>query len=115
MSELRLKKVESLLKEEISAMISKKELKDPRLDPPITITGVSVSKDLKHSRVYVSFYKDLENREDLVKTLNHAAGFIQGKLGKRLHLKTIPRLTFYSDNSIERGFKLIQKIKEILP
>ena len=114
MSEIRLRKVESLLKEEISSMISKKVIKDPRIDPLVAITSLIVSKDLKYSKVYVSFYGEKEVREQCVRALNHASGFIQRSLGKRLHLKTIPKLTFYQDDSIEQGFRITQGIKELL-
>ncbi len=114
MSEKRLKRVESLLKEEISSMIIKSEIKDPRVDPLLTITEIKVSKDLNYAKIFISYYGDKEKLKQLVFALNHASGFIRGKLGKRLHLKTIPKLTFNPDNSIERGFRITQKIKELL-
>ena len=112
MSEIRIRKVESLLLEEISEIILKEDLKDPRINKLLSITEVRVSKDLGHAKVYVSFYGDRETFTVIVDTLNHASGYIRGLLGRRIRLRTIPELKFILDESIERGFKLIRKIEE---
>ena len=113
MAEVRLRKVESLLKEEISGLISRKVIKDPRLAPLTTITGVEVSRDLRHAKVYVSFYGDAKKRTQSVEALNHAAGFIHTKLKKNIRLRFIPKLTFLADDSIERGVRLTNKLRDI--
>jgi len=114
MSEVRIRKVESLLLEEISEIILKEDLKDPRINKLLSITAVEVSKDLGHAKVYVSYYGDRETFIIMVDTLNHASGFIRGLLGKRIRLRTIPELKFILDESIEKGFNLIRKIEETL-
>jgi len=111
MGEIRLKKVKSLLREEISSMISKRELKDPRIDSLSRISDISLSKDLKYAVVYISYFGEHDICDLTVNALNHSAGFIQGTLGRRLHLRAIPRLTFKSDQSIERGFKMNELLK----
>jgi ribosome-binding factor A len=113
MAEVRLKKVESLLKEEISGLISRGVIKDPRLAPMTTITDVEVSRDLHFAKVYVSFYGDADVRAQSVEALNHAAGFIHTKLKKNIRLRFIPRLNFFADDSIERGIRLTNKIRDI--
>ena len=113
MSEIRLRKVERLLREEISIMISSGVIKDPRVDSLISITKLSVSKDLRHAKIYMSMYGDANKVKKCVEALNHAAGFIQKNLGKRLHLKTIPRLVFINDDSIEQGLRMTQKINNL--
>ena len=113
MSELRLKRVESLVKEEIGNLINRQIIKDPRVNPLATVTRVRASKDLKYSKVFISFYGEASRRWECVQALNHAAGFIQKELGARLHLRFIPKLTFLEDSSIEQGFRITQKLKEI--
>jgi len=113
MSEVRRKKVESLLKEEISALISGGVVKDPRVPPMTVVTAVELSKDLRHAKVFISFFGSAEERARCVDALNHAAGFIHNKLGSGLHLRFIPLLDFRVDDSIERGVRLTQKIKEL--
>jgi ribosome-binding factor A len=111
MSEVRLRKVESLLKHEISDLLAKSVVKDPRIHPMTAVTDVS--RDLHYAKVYVSFFGEEAERRGSAGALNHAAGFIQRELGKRLRLRFIPKLTFYPDNSIERGVRVTQKIREI--
>ncbi len=114
MSEVRLRKVESLIQEQISALLAARVVKDPRVHELTAITGVRVSRDLRYAKVYVSFYATGEERERCVEALNHAAGFIRRALRERVRLRTVPNLTFLVDNSIERGFRVTQKIKEAL-
>lgn len=113
MSEVRLKRAESLLLHEISELISRQVIKDPRVNPLAAITKVSLSKDLKYSKIYISFYGELKQRKECVQGLNHAAGFIQKELGTRLRLRFIPKLSFLEDNSIEQGFRVTQKLRDI--
>lgn len=115
MREIRLKRVESLLLEKISDIIIKNELKDPRLDAFITISRLQVAKDFKLAKVYISYMGDEETHTTIVKVLNHAAGFIQGLLGKRIRLKHTPKLAFYVDHSLEKGFEITQKLKGLFP
>jgi ribosome-binding factor A len=113
MAEVRLKKVESLLKEEISSLISRRVIKDPRLASMTTITDVEVSRDLHYAKVFVSLFGDKEARTRSVEALNHASGFIHAVLKKSIRLRFIPRFTFVADDSIERGVRLTNKIRNL--
>jgi ribosome-binding factor A len=113
MPELRLKRLESLLRDEISSMIIRGEIKDPRLERLTTVTDVSVSRDLGHAKVFVSRFGDRETLVAGVAALNHAAGFIQGVLSRRVSLRTFPKLTFILDDSIARGFRITEKLRDI--
>ena len=115
MSIIRLKKVESLLREKICDLIIKNKIKDPRIDKLLSITDVSVSKDINYAKIYVSYYGAKEKAQEIIAALNHAAGFIQKKIGTSLRLKATPKLTFFHDESIARGFRITHKLKEILP
>jgi ribosome-binding factor A len=110
MPNVRLKRVESLLREEISSLILRNEIKDPRVDSMVSISGVSVSKDLEYAKVRVSGFKESDELEAAVEGLNHAAGFIQSRLGRKLRFKNTPRLTFVPDHSIEEGFEVNRSI-----
>ena len=46
--------------------------------------------------------------------LNHAAGFIQRVLSKRMSLRIFPRLTFVVDDSMENGFRIAKKLRDIM-
>ncbi len=113
MSEVRQKRVESLIREHIAALIHGQTIKDPRVLPLAVVTQVAASKDLKYAKVFISYYGDAALRRQCVEALNHAAGFVQKELGARLRLRFVPRLTFLEDASIEQGFRIAQKLREI--
>ncbi|MBN1799001.1 MAG: 30S ribosome-binding factor RbfA [Spirochaetales bacterium] len=113
MQTIRTKKVNSFLKEEISKLILNNKIKDPRIDGLITITDVEVSKDMQYAKVFISCIGSEEKRVSIISGLNHATGFIQKEIGKNMHTRYTPRLTFYYDNSLERGFRITKKINEI--
>jgi ribosome-binding factor A len=71
---------------------------------------VSVSKDLAYAKVRVSGFKERNELESAVTALNHASGFIQGRLGRKLKFRETPKLTFLSDHSIEEGFEVNRTI-----
>lgn len=114
MNSHRVRRVESLLGEEIGRLIVEREIKDPRVSTLLSVTGVSVSKDLVYARVRVSGYVSRKRLDRGVKALNGAAGFIQAKLGKKLRFRTTPKLTFVADHSIEEGFEVNRQLKEAL-
>lgn len=82
------------------------ELKDPHVGM-ITITEVKVTPDYAHAKV---FFTMLDDSPEKVKTtldrLHHASGFLRAQLGKRLHIHTLPQLSFVYDNSIAQGMAL---------
>ena len=114
MSELRLRRIESLLREEICSMIFTGEIKDPRIERLTTVTEVNVSRDLGHAKVWVSRFGDRDAVADSVDALNHAAGFIQLVLSKRISLRSFPKLTFLRDDSMENGFRIVQKLRDVM-
>ena len=114
MSDIRIKRVESLIREEISKMIMKGVIKNPSVNSLISITKVNVSKDLSHAKLFVSSFESRGKAMKAVGGLNRAVGFIQGKLGKKLHMRTIPKLEFKYDDSIEQGFEVNKIIDEVV-
>jgi ribosome-binding factor A len=113
MPEIRLRRIESLLRTEISSMILTGEIKDPRIEPLTTITEVRITRDLGHAKVWVSRFGDRETVADSVRALNHAAGYIQGVLSKRISLRVFPHLHFHLDDAMENGFRVAQKLRDL--
>ena len=113
MAEIRLRRIEAALRTEISSMIRLGEIKDPRIEPLTTITEVNLAKDLGHAKVWVSRFGSREAVSETVAGLNHAAGFIQGVLSKRISLRVFPHLHFVRDDAMENGFRVTQKLREL--
>lgn len=106
----RSQRLSVLLREEIADIILLK-LKNPRLGF-ITVTGVELSDDLRIARVFISVLKE-EDRDRTLQILNEAKGYVRNELAKRLRIKIIPSIEFIFDESIERGFRVDQLLKEI--
>jgi ribosome-binding factor A len=94
-------------------MVLNGEIKDPRINSMVTITDVDIAPDSRDAKIYVSVLSDSKGKDEIVETLNHAAGFIQKLLSKRVRLKYTPRLTFCRDDSLERGFRINQMLNEL--
>jgi len=112
MNEIRMKRVESLIRDKVSSLIMMGEVKDPRVDSSVTLTRVKVAGDLASARVWVSSFGGEEATKRAVKGLNNAAGFIQSRLGKEIHMRNTPRLFFSADNSIRDGLAVNRLIDE---
>ncbi len=101
-------RVSEQLRRELAVLIQQ-EVKDPRLGM-VTVADVEVSTDLAHARVYVTVLDDEADdggrAAETVALLNRAAGFLRRELGRRVVLRTIPRLRFFYDRSISRGADL---------
>jgi len=91
------------------AQLLRDEVKDPRVGR-ITLTGVEVSADLSHAKVYFTHLAGREHADEAVRALQHTAGFLRSELAHRLGLYTVPQLRFAYDDSIEEGLRLTQLI-----
>jgi ribosome-binding factor A len=109
----RLERIGNLIQQKIGALIVEGKIKDPRVEPFLSITHVSVSKDLAWADVYTSTFRNETNLERGVEGLQSAAGFIQKQLNREIHIRQTPRLRFHVDTSLKEGFELIKKIDEI--
>ena len=108
------------------------EMKDPRIGM-VSITGVDISRDLGYANVYVTVLNTLSDSEELnhasltnpgeidkleveenLKTLRQAAGFLRSMLAKRLEIRSVPKLQFHYDSSVERGRQLSDLIDNAL-
>jgi ribosome-binding factor A len=112
-SEFRLQRVQNLVRDQISEMIMRGVVKDPRVDRTISITRVKVSRDLAYADIYVSTFRGRKKLQRAVEGLNNAAGFLHHKLRNRLRLRITPQVRFKVDNSIEEGFNMTQRLREL--
>ncbi len=112
MNEIRLKRVESLIREKVSSLIMLGDVKDPRVDTSITLTRVRASRDLTSARIWVSSFGGEEATRRAVTGLNNAAGFMQSRIGREIQMRHTPKLFFMADNSIREGLAVNRLIDE---
>ena len=86
---------------ELSRIISR-EIKDPRIAP-----------DLKTCKAYISVLGNDEEKEETMKGLNSAVGYIRRELAHSINLRNTPEITFILDDSIEYGVNMSKKIDEL--
>jgi ribosome-binding factor A len=95
------------------AQIIQQEIKDPRLPAFITISAVTVTRDLGHAKIYFTALNDEAGIADVI--LNASAKYLRSALARTLTLRTVPQLHFIYDQSIEYGRRLSRLIDEITP
>jgi ribosome-binding factor A len=119
----RAQRVGDQIQKELASLIQL-EVSDPRIGM-VSITGVEVSRDLSHAKVFVTVMNTLSEDasvnqltlsspgeldrievEENIRALSKASGFLRTMLSKRLRSRSIPKLQFFYDNSIERGQQL---------
>jgi ribosome-binding factor A len=105
----RTRRVGEQIQRELASLLHE-EIKDPRLGM-VSISGVTVSRDLAHARVYVSVLGDEAEVTASLRVLNNAAGFLRRRLGQQMRIRAVPRLRFHYDQSIEEGARMDALIK----
>jgi ribosome-binding factor A len=113
MGAFRAERVGRLIQEKIGVLIVEGKIKDPRVNPFLSITRVSVSKDLAWAEVYVSTFKSGGSLARGVEGLQSAAGFIQAQLAALMRIRQTPKLRFHEDMGIKEGFELVKKIEDL--
>ena len=101
------------LRDEISNLILKGEVKDPRVSNFLSINRVEVTTDLGYAKVYVSSFLPDNQVEKGVNGLNAAAGFIQREIAKKLRIRQFPKLQFLVDSGMKEGFTMVQKLNQL--
>ena len=103
-------RVADQIQRELSQLL-RDEVKDPRVGR-VTITGVEVTSDLSHAKVFFSHLAGREHADETVQALQRTAGFLRSELSHRLGLYSVPQLHFTYDDSIESGMRMAQLIDD---
>jgi len=92
------------IREELSLLLLRR-VNDPGL-APVTVTEVSVTKDLRIAHVNYSALVAPEERPAVAKALRRSSGFLRRELGQLLGLRYAPELQFHYDDSFDRGARI---------
>ena len=104
MSFKRADRVSEAIKREVSVMLTQ-EVKDPAIHF-VTVTAVETADDLRHAKIFVSILGDEKTREETMKGLERAKGFLKGEIGNRLQLRFTPEIQFRLDTSLDHAMKI---------
>lgn len=111
-SPTRLQRIGDRLRQELSEMLVKGEIRDPRLDG-IFITDVTVDRELTYAEVYVSAVEGIVRSKEVISGLESASGFLRKTLAERVDLRIFPRLRFHWDVTPEHADRIEQLISQI--
>ena len=107
----RSERVADLIRKEISEMLMR-SIKDPRIGF-VTITRVSVTEDCRSAKIYYSVMGTAAEREESLKGLTSATGYIRKELGRRVSLRYTPEIVFQFDPSIEYAIHIEEVIQHL--
>jgi ribosome-binding factor A len=99
----REERVGAEIRRELAGLL-REEVRDPRL-AHVTIQEVRVVRDLSHAKVYFTVL-DAAQAKPVEAALNKAGSFLRRRLSETMNLRTVPRLAFVYDKSIEQGLRL---------
>jgi len=109
----RTQRVGDYLQQEVARLVQL-ELRDPRLKL-VSITGVDVSRDLAHAKVFFTQLgvDDKTEGAKSAEVLNRASGFIRSEIARASTMRTVPKLHFRFDESVGRGRDMEALLKDV--
>ena len=105
----RIKKVNALIKKEISGII------EENLDPEkslVTVSHVKTTEDLRNTKVFVSVFP-YDKKDKILNKIEEILPKIQSILNKKIVLKYIPKIEILFDESFQHGSDMEDLFKKI--
>jgi ribosome-binding factor A len=110
----RADRVAAAIREEVATFLAE-DAKDPRVSRFVTVTGVEVTRDLRHAKVFVSVMGSEAERATTFEGLASIAVHLRARVGRALRLRLAPEISFKPDESIAHATRiehLLSQIKE---
>jgi ribosome-binding factor A len=107
----RTDRIDELLRQEIGQILER-DVQDPRIGF-VTVTDVETAPDLSTARVWVSVIGQPEERERTMRALERAMPFVRHELGSRIRIRRIPELLLRTDDTAQRGTRVLQLLAEL--
>lgn len=114
MDDIRKQRIENLMKEKLSQMIVRGEIKDPRVNTMVTISRIDVSRDLSVAKVYISSLFEGDSLKKVVQGFKSASGFLRSELARKMDLRHMPELRFIEDESVAESFHMVKTLESLV-
>ncbi len=88
-------------------------VKDPRISGLVTVTGVEVTRDLRHARIFVSIMGSDDEKRETMEGLGSVAGHLRARLSRSMRLRVAPELEFRYDRSVERAARIEALLEQV--
>jgi ribosome-binding factor A len=98
-------RVAEAIREEVANFLAE-GVKDPRVVGLVTVTGVDVTRDLRHAKVFVSILGSEAERAATLDGLASVASHLRPRIGRALRLRLAPEIAFHLDESIARAARI---------
>ena len=82
--------------------------------PSSSVSDVEVTRDLAHAKVFITALMQ-ERSAEAVKGLKALAPQIRFQLGKAMKLRHVPELHFHYDDSVDRGERIENLLRDLPP
>ena len=89
------------------------EMRDPRIPPVTSVSDINLAVDTRNATVFVSIMGNAGAKKGALIALNRAAAYIQKLVAARITMRHFPRLLFKLDESVDRGMRINELLKEI--
>ncbi len=105
-------RVAEAIREEVATFLAE-GAKDPRIRGLITVTGVEVTRDLRHAHVYVSIMGSDDERKSTETGLESLATHLRSRVGRALRLRLAPEIDFRVDASIANAARIESLLAQV--
>ncbi len=105
-------RISDLLIKEISEMLVRGKIKDPRVSS-VSITDVRVTDDMGYAKVFFTSFDEHSDTKEMLEGLRNATGYIRSALSRRLRIKRIPNIEFEYDSLVEKRARMDELIKDL--
>ena len=105
-------RVAAAIREEVANFLAE-GVKDPRVTALVTVTGVEMTRDLRHAKVFVSIMGEDSQRASTIEGLQSVQGFLRSRLARSLSLRVAPEVQFVMDESVARAARIETLLNQI--
>ena len=105
-------RVAEAIREQVATFLNE-SAKDPRITGLVTVTGVEVTRDLRHARIFVSIMGGESTRASTLEGLRSLAGHLRSRLGRSLRIHSAPELDFRLDASVAHAARIETLLAQI--
>lgn len=105
-------RVAAAIREEVARFLAD-GVKDPRVRALVTVTGVDVTRDLRHAKVFVSMMGGDDEKAETFAALEGVAAHLRGHIGRALRLRVAPEIVFKHDPSVAHAARIETLLEQI--
>ena len=98
-------RVAEAIREEVATFLNE-HVKDPRVRGLVTVTGVDLTRDLRHAKVFVSVLGSDEEQAATYEGLASVAAHLRSRVGRALRLRLAPEIVFKQDQSVAHAARI---------